>query len=150
MPRSDLPRREHIARARALARAMQQPWIMSRILFATVLLVGLAAPAMAEPSDPNDVAGDRSRADEARHNVVVDAKLVDVEVQRVSDLKVSWDRAVRENHPDEAGRYAKLHSDELENLQRAREALRTAREILGESRERVRADEFRQQNRLNT
>jgi hypothetical protein len=129
---------------------MQHPWIMSRILFATMLLVGLAAPVMAEPSDPNDVAGDRSRADEARHTVDVDAKLVDVEVQRVSDLKVEWDHAVIKNHPDEAGRFAKLHSEELENLRRAQEALRTARQFLNQSRERLRADEFRQQNRLNT
>jgi hypothetical protein len=123
---------------------------MSRILFATMLLVGLAGPATAEPSDPNDVAGDRSRADEARKTVDVDAKLVDVEVQRVSDLKVEWDHAVIQNHPDEAGHFAKLHAEELENLRRAQAALRTAREFLNESRERLRADEFQQQNRLNT
>jgi hypothetical protein len=129
---------------------MQQVWIMSRILFSTMLLVGLAAPAMAEPSDPNDVAGDRSRAEEARDVVKLDAKLVDVEVQRVDALKVAWDRAVAQNHPDEAGRYAKLHSDELQALRAAQAALRTAREFLNESRERVRADEFRQQNQINT
>jgi hypothetical protein len=123
---------------------------MSRILFAMVLLVGLAAPAMAEPSDRNDVAGDRSRAEEARHNVDVDAKFVDVEVGRVNDLRVSWDRAVREKHPDQAGHFAQLHSQELENLRHAEAALRTARQILGESRERLRADEFRQQNLQNT
>jgi ribosomal protein L14E/L6E/L27E len=123
---------------------------MSRILFATMLLAGLAAPVMAEPSDPNDVAGDRSRAVQARHTVDVDAKLVDVEVQRVSDLKVEWDHAVIQNHPDEAGHFAQLHAQEVENLRRAQEALRTAREFLDESREQLRADEFRQQNRLNT
>ncbi|HEX4453989.1 MAG TPA: hypothetical protein VH143_24165 [Kofleriaceae bacterium] len=123
---------------------------MTRILFATVLVFGLAAPAMAEPSDPNDVAGDRSRAEEARKTVDVDAKLVDVEVHRVSDLKVAWDRAVAQGHPDEAGHFAKLHSDELENQRRAEAALRTARQFLNESRERLRADEFRQQNLQNT
>ena len=129
---------------------MQHAWIMSRILFATVFVLGLAAPAMAEPSDPNDIAGDRTRADAARKTVDVDAKLVDVEVQRVNELKVAWDRAVREKHPDEAGHFAKLHSDELENQRRAEEALRTARQFLDQARERLRADEFRQQNLQNT
>jgi hypothetical protein len=124
--------------------------VMTRILFATVLVFGLAAPAMAEPSDPNDVAGDRSRADQARKTVDVDAKLLDVEVQRVTELKVAWDRAVAQGHPDEAAHFAKLHSDELENQRRAEAALRTARQFLNESRERLRADEFRQQNLQNT
>jgi ribosomal protein L14E/L6E/L27E len=129
---------------------MQHVRFMTRILFATVLVFGLAAPAMAEPSDPNDVAGDRSRAVEARKTVDVDAKLVDVEVQRVSELKIAWDHAVAQGHPDEAAHFAKLHSEELANERRAEEALRTARQFLNEARERLRGDEFRQQNLQNT
>ncbi len=68
----------------------------------------------------------------------------------MSELKVAWDRAVAQGHPDEAAHFAKLHSEELANQRRAEEALRTARQFLNESRERVRADEFRQQNLQNT
>jgi hypothetical protein len=119
---------------------------MPRLLIASLIVAGLTGPALAEPADPNNVTSDRTRADTAARTVDLDAKLVDVDVQRVDALKVAWDRAIAQHHPEEAGRFAKAHAEALDAQHRGEDALRTARAYLAESREQLRADEFRQQN----
>jgi|HubBroStandDraft_6_1064221.scaffolds.fasta_scaffold48201_3 hypothetical protein len=118
---------------------------MSRFFLVGALVVGLGAPAFAEPSDPNDVVGDHDRVDQARAAVDLAAVLVDVAVQRVSELKIAWDREVAGGHPVEAGKYASAHSEALAAQLRAQDALRMARAFLDESREKLRSDGFRQQ-----
>ena len=117
--------------------------VMSHFL-AGLLVLGLASPAFAEPSGV-DVITDRIRVHEARATVDLAAKLVDVAVQRVSGLKIAWDREVDAGHPVEAGRYASAHSEALAAQLRAQDALRLARAFLDESSEKLRSDVLRQQ-----
>jgi hypothetical protein len=99
---------------------------MMRSCLISLLLLG--SPVFAEPSD------ETSAEAQAREVVDADAKLVDVEVQRVSDLKVAWDRAVANGHPDEAGRLAVAHAKALAAQRNAEAALRTARAYLAQLR----------------
>ncbi|HEY1811179.1 MAG TPA: hypothetical protein VGG74_02425, partial [Kofleriaceae bacterium] len=116
-----------------------------RLHLCGLLLVGLTAPAFAQPNDPSVVTADRDRVELARQNVDLASKLVDIDAQRVDADKIKWDRAVAKDHPDAAGRYAVAHSDALQEQWRGQEALRTARAYLAQSSDKLHADERDQQ-----
>jgi hypothetical protein len=116
-----------------------------RLHLCGLLLVGLTAPAFAQPNDASVVTTDRDRVEQARQNVDLAAKLVDIDTQRVDVAKIKWDRAVAKDHPNAAGRYAVAHADALQQQRRGQEALRTARSYLTQSRDKLHADERDQQ-----
>lgn len=122
----------------------------SRLFASAVVALGLAAPvaAHADSQTPQtsqtsytDVSIDRARALSARATVEADAYQVDLAVERVDDLRVEWDRAVRAGHPNAAGRLAVAHYNAMVERRHAQDALRYARRNLHAARAQLRDDE---------
>jgi len=116
---------------------------MSRLLAAFTTLA-LAAPSAlaASAAKPIDLDVDRTRAQEASSIVQADERFISLQQQRVDALKAAWDEAVRQGHPQEAGRLAVAHWNALRIELRARVALDHARRDFSVARENLIADEF--------
>jgi hypothetical protein len=121
---------------------------MFRIIAASIVTLVLAAPRVqaqperaVRPDMTDQIKADRARAELANAAVEADARRVDQAVQQVAGLKTAWDRAVANDHPDEAGRLAKAHAAALVQQHRAEKALRNARANLQAIRDELNADE---------